>query len=186
MQAIATTTPSDGMPSMTDAVERAQQGDTGAFEHLYQDNVRRIYALCMRMTGDPSEAEELTQEAFIRAWEKLGTFRGDAAFSTWLHRLAVNVVLGHRRSEGRRRDRIVGQEDLSYHRDRVERAHRGARVDLEEAIAELPDGAREIFVLYDVEGYKHREIADMLGLATGTTKAQLHRARTLLREALAS
>lgn len=179
------TTPADGEMSVKDAVERARQGDTAAFEQLYRDNVRRIYALCMRMTGNPEEAEELTQEAFIRAWERLGTFRGDAAFSTWMHRLAANVVLGHRRSEARRRDRVVGQEDLSYHRDRVERAHKGARVDLEEAIAELPDGAREIFVLYDIEGYRHKEIAEMLGIATGTTKAQLHRARKLLREALA-
>lgn len=169
---------------MADLVTRAAGGDTAAFEQLYRDNVGRIYALCMRMTGNPAEAEELTQEAFIRAWEKLDTFRGDANFSTWMHRVAANVVLSYRRSSARRRERIHVEEDLSYHEEPEDRTDRGPGVDLEEAIAQLPDGAREIFVLFDIEGYRHDEIAEMTGLATGTTKAQLHRARKLLREAL--
>jgi RNA polymerase sigma-70 factor (ECF subfamily) len=169
---------------MADLVTRAAGGDTSAFEQLYRDNVGRIHALCMRMTGNPAEAEELTQEAFIRAWEKLDTFRGDANFSTWMHRVAANVVLSYRRSAARRRERIHAEEDLSYHEEPDDRTDRGPGVDLEEAIAKLPDGAREIFVLFDIEGYRHDEIAEMTGLATGTTKAQLHRARKLLREAL--
>jgi RNA polymerase sigma-70 factor (ECF subfamily) len=169
---------------MPDLVERARGGDAEAFEQLYRQNVGRVYALCMRMTANPAEAEELTQEAFIRAWEKLSSFRGDASFSTWLHRVAANVVLSYRRSAARRRDRIVAEEDLSNHQDPEDRTNRGPGVDLEEAIAELPRGAREIFVLFDIEGYRHDEIAEMTGLATGTSKAQLHRARKLLREAL--
>ncbi len=165
-------------------VARAADGDTAAFEELYHENSGRIYALCLRMTGRPVEAEELTQQAFIRAWEKLHTFRGDASFSTWMHRLAANVVLSHRRSEMRRRARTVEQDDLSYHAALADRTNRGPTVDLEEAIAALPDGARTIFVLYDIEGYRHDEIAQLTGVATGTSKAQLHRARKLLREAL--
>lgn len=168
----------------TDLVERAARGDTAAFEQLYRDNVGRVYALCLRMTADPTEAEEMTQEAFIRAWQALDRFRGDAAFSTWLHRIAANAVLSHRRSAGRRHARVIEQEDLSHHEDEQDRTHRGPAVDLEAAIAMLPEGAREIFVLYDIEGYRHDEIAEMTGLAVGTSKAQLHRARKLLREAL--
>ena len=165
-------------------VDRAASGDTAAFEELYRETSGRIYALCLRMTGRPAEAEELTQQAFIRAWEKLHTFRGDASFSTWMHRLTANVVLSHRRSEMRRRARIVEQDDLSYHADLSDRTNRGPAVDLEEAVAALPDGARTIFVLYDIEGYRHDEIAELTGVAIGTSKAQLHRARKLLREAL--
>lgn len=167
-----------------DLVTRAAAGDTGAFEALYRENAGRVYAVCLRMTGDPSTAEELAQEAFIRAWKALPRFRGDAAFSTWLHRIAANTVLSHRRSEGRRRQRVTAQEDLSMHEDAGDRTHRGPAVDLEGAIDTLPDGAREVFVLYDIEGYRHDEIADMVGIAVGTSKAQLHRARKLLREAL--
>ncbi len=184
MQAITDrSAPMTGRPA--DAlVDRAASGDTAAFEQLYRENNGRIYALCLRMTGRPAEAEELTQQAFIRAWEKLHTFRGEASFSTWMHRLAANVVLSHRRSEMRRRARTVEQEDLSFHADLSDRTDRGPAVDLEEAIAALPEGARTIFVLYDVEGYRHDEIAQLTGVASGTSKAQLHRARRLLREAL--
>lgn len=170
--------------STAELVSRAAGGDTAAFEALYRDNVGRIYALCMRMTANPVEAEELTQEAFIKAWQALDRFRGDAGFSTWLHRIAANTVMSHRRSMGRTRDRFVPQEDLSHHRDDTDRTHRGAAVDLEGAIAQLPEGAREIFVLYDIEGYRHDEIAEITGVAVGTSKAQLHRARRLLRETL--
>lgn len=170
---------------MADEVRQAQEGDTAAFEQLYRENVGRVYALCLRMTANPELAEELAQEAFIRAWEKIGTFRGQASFSTWMHRLTANVVLSHRRSEARRRSRVTEQEDLSEYQDLLDRVQgKGLSVDLEEAIAALPQGARTVFVLYDVEGYRHDEIAAMTGVATGTSKAQLHRARKLLREAL--
>lgn len=165
-------------------VTRAADGDSSAFEELYAANVGRIYALCLRMTANVAEAEELTQEAFIRAWQKLHTFRGAASFSTWIHRVAANVVLSRRRSMARERERTVQQEDLSYHATGGDRTNRGPTVDLEAAIAELPDRAREVFVLYDIEGYRHQEIADLMGIAPGTCKAQLHRARRLLREAL--
>jgi len=164
-------------------VRRAQAGDRAAFERLYQDHVGRIYALCLRLTGDPEEAMERTQDAFVRAWHGLGSFRGDAAFSTWLHRLAVNVVLTERRSIGRRERRVsAAAADVGPAYEPAPRA--GLGVDLERAIAGLPPGARAVFVLYDVEGYGHQEIAQMTGIAAGTSKAQLHRARRLLREAL--
>ena len=162
-------------------VRRAQAGDRAAFQRLYEDHVGRIYALCLRLTGDPEEAMERTQDVFVRAWGKLGSFRGEAAFSTWLHRLAVNVVLTDHRSAGRReqREAAAGMGARSVPAPRA-----GLAVDLERAIAALPPGARAVFVLYDVEGYRHEEIAEMTGIAAGTSKAQLHRARKLLREAL--
>lgn len=168
---------------VSDLVRRAQSGDRAAFQRLYEDHVGRVYALCLRLTGDPEEAMEHTQDAFVRAWGNLRSFRGEAAFSTWLHRLAVNVVLTDRRSAGRRERRIDAAAAESG--PRVQPAPRaGLAVDLERAIAGLPPGARTVFVLYDVEGYRHEEIAEMTGIATGTSKAQLHRARKLLREAL--
>lgn len=182
MQAISD--PVTWSPAMDETVERAVRGDTEAFEHLYRDHVGRIYALCLRMTGNAAEAEDLTQEAFIRAWERLGSFRGDAAFGTWLHRVAANVVISRGRNIARLRARVVDDEDMTRHADPLDRGPQGTDIDLEGAIASLPDGAREIFVLFDIEGYRHEEIADMTGLAVGTTKAQLHRARKLLREAL--
>jgi RNA polymerase sigma-70 factor (ECF subfamily) len=138
------------------------------------------------MTGDPALAEELAQEAFVRAWQKLGSFRGASAFSTWLHRVTVNVVLGHRRSAARRETplQVVGDD---FPGDAVAReAWPAESIDLERAIAALPDGARTVFVLHDVEGYRHREIARLAGIAVGTSKAQLHRARKILRKALTS
>ncbi|HUF88375.1 MAG TPA: sigma-70 family RNA polymerase sigma factor [Gemmatimonadota bacterium] len=166
---------------MSDLVRRAQAGNRAAFRQLYEDHVERIYALCLRLTGEPEEAMERAQDAFVLAWRKLPSFRGEAAFATWLHRLTVNVVLTERRSSGRR----VRRETAATGR-RFESAPRvGLGVDLERAIARLPSGARRVFVLYDVEGYGHQEIAEMTGIAAGTSKAQLHRARRLLREALA-
>lgn len=170
-------------------VARAAAGDRGAFERVYRLHVNRVYSLCTRMVGDRARAEELTQDVFVRAWEKLHLFRGDSSFSTWLHRLTVNVVLNARKSEGRDRLRFEENDEESGGMD----AHPGAvgmplapgdLLDLEEAIAKLPPGARRVFVLHDVEGYKHEEIAEMLGVTSGATKAQLHRARLLLREAL--
>ncbi len=167
----------------TELVRRARQGDRRAFEALYRANVGRIYALCLRMSGERTRAEELCQGAFVRAWEKLDGFRGDAAFSTWLHRLAVNHVLGDRRSGLRRLARVVPVEDPeAAATGRTPPA--GIGLDLERAIATLPTGARLTFVLHDVEGYAHPEIAQLLGVTVGTSKAQLSRARKLLREVL--
>lgn len=169
------------LPSL---VQRAQTGDTRAFEQLYRENVGRVHALCLRLSGDAARAEELTQDVFVRAWEKLGSFRGESAFSSWLHRLTVNVVLGERRSAGRRGAREIETEDLSVYEHPVRGLEPGEQMDLERAIAHLPAAARTVFVMYAVEGYAHGEIAELTGRAEGTCKALLHRARKLLREAL--
>ena len=170
-------------PRVDDVVGRAQRGDMMAFEQLYRDHADRVYALCLRMSADTQRAEELTQDVFVRLWEKIGSYRGDAAFSTWLHRMTVNVVLGQRRSEGRRRQRITVTDDLSSY-EQPSTTTPGTGIDLEAAIQTLPPGARNVFVLHDVEGYRHGEIAKMTGQAEGTSKAQLPRARKLLRKAL--
>ncbi len=166
-----------------DNVALAASGDRRAFERLYRANVNRVFAVCVRMSGDRTRAEELTQDVFVRVWEKLPLFRAESAFSTWVHRLAVNVVLNARKAEGRERARREpdGEDVLEA---RGSSPHHGDRMDLEKAIATLPPGARRVFVLHDVEGYKHEEIAEMLGVTAGGSKAQLHRARMLLREAL--
>jgi RNA polymerase sigma-70 factor (ECF subfamily) len=165
-------------------VRRAREGDARAFEQLYRENLGRVYALCLRMVRDRTRAEELTQEAFVRAWEKLNSFRGDAAFSTWLHRLTVNLVLTDQRSRTRRNDRVTFADESGLPDTPARNEAPRERMDLEQAIAALPEGARSVFVLYEIEGYRHEEIAEMMGIASGTTKAQLHRARRLLREAL--
>lgn len=165
-----------------DAVERARAGDLEAFEELYRATVGRVHGLCLRMSRDPRLAEELTQETYILAWRKLSSFRGGSLFSTWLHRIAVNVVLGHFRSAGRRLDVVFG-DDLEPAAPVVP-AVTGLAFDLERAIAGLPAGARTVFVLHDVEGHTHDEIAELTGVAVGTSKAQLSRARALLRKAL--
>jgi RNA polymerase sigma-70 factor (ECF subfamily) len=170
-----------------DDVQLAAGGDRQAFERLYREHVNRIFSLCTRMVGDRSRAEELTQDAFVRAWEKLDQFRGESAFGTWLHRLAVNVVLNDRQSENRRRGRqddSVEDVDTVAHGTVRAEVPPGLSMDLERAIAGLPPGARKVFVLHDVEGYTHDEIGAMLGVTAGGCKAQLHRARLLLREAL--
>ena len=169
----------------TDLIHRAQQGDRAAFEALYRAHVGRVYALCLRLTADAGQAEERTQDAFVRAWERLATFRGESAFSSWLYRLTVNEVLLGRRAEHRREQRIVTADDpAALERPRPAIGGAGMALDLERAIAALPVGAREVFVLHDVEGYRHEEIARLTGIAVGTSKAQLFRARRLLREAL--
>jgi RNA polymerase sigma-70 factor (ECF subfamily) len=170
-------------------VARAASGDRGAFERLYRDNVNRVYSLCVRMVGDRERAEELTQDVFVRAWEKLHLFRGESSFSTWLHRLTVNLVLNARKSEGRQRSRHDESDEEGGGVDALPGVvgnplPAGEMLDLEDAISRLPAGARRVFVLHDVEGFKHEEIAGMLGVTSGATKAQLHRARLLLREAL--
>lgn len=161
-------------------VRRAQERDPHAFEQLYRQHVRRIYALCLRLSVNVSRAEELTQRAFLTAWEKLPHFRGESAFASWLHRLAVNTVLADLRAEERRTRRVFGTADPAVFETPPPSPAAGTRLDLEQAIATLPPHARAIFVLHDVEGWKHHEIAEKLGIAPGTSKAQLHRARQLL------
>jgi RNA polymerase sigma-70 factor, ECF subfamily len=176
------------MPHPDDLVARAQAGDQTAFRDLYRQHAGRVYALCLRLTGDGREAEDRTQDVFVRLWDKLRSFRGESAFSSWLHRLAVNVVLNERRTTVRRERRVVPVEDPSMAAGAQHAAPlaqgAGLGIDLERALAELPDGAREVFVLFDIEGYGHGEIAALMGIAEGTSKAQLFRARRLLREKL--
>jgi RNA polymerase sigma-70 factor, ECF subfamily len=160
----------------------AAQGDSSAFERLYRTHVGRIHSLTRRMLGG-HEADEVTQDIFVRTWQKLGQFRGESAFSTWLHRLAVNVVIERRRSFAIQRER-VSDDPSALDFATVPAARGDLKVDFDQAIEQLPPGAREIFTLHDVEGYKHREIAVMLGIATGTSKRQLHRARMLMRKHL--
>jgi RNA polymerase sigma-70 factor (ECF subfamily) len=167
-------------------VERARTGDNRAFEVLYRRLVGRIYALCLRMARDAQRAEELTQDVFVRAWERLGTFRGESKFTTWLHRLAVNVVLQDGRAKGRRESRETLVEDPGEYLKRVKEEFPGTRMDIERAIASLPDGARRVLVLRDIHGYKYDEIAEMQGVALGTVKAQIHRARKMMKEKLES
>lgn len=167
----------------TALVRRAAAGDVEAYEDLYRRNVGRVHALCLRIARDRSEAEELTQETFVRVWERLGSFRGESAFSTWLHRVAVNVVVAELRRRGRWRQRFVASGDAEPG-VAAPAFPAGGDLDLERAIAGLPPQARLVFVLHDVEGYRHDEIAALAGIAAGTSKAHLHRARRQLREAL--
>lgn len=159
-------------------VQRARQADTAAFESLYRMHVDKVYGLCLRMTGNVAEAEDCTQEAFIQAWNKLSMFRGDSAFSTWLHRIAVNSVLARMRKSRREQDRIQAVTDISPAAEAV--GESGSFEDLQQAVDDLPAGARHVFVLHAVYGYSHDETGEMLGIATGTSKAQLHRAKRLL------
>jgi RNA polymerase sigma-70 factor, ECF subfamily len=177
-----TATLTDPMDGSLVALARA--GDAGAFERLYRENVSRVYALCLRLSGDVARAEELTQDVFVRAWEKLSTFRGESAFSTWLHRLTVNLVLGERRSEGRRRNHLSAQPVDEMELAAPRTAAPGTVMDLEYAIQGLPPAARTVFVMHEIEGYAHEEIARLTGRAEGTCKALLHRARKQLREVL--
>jgi len=175
----------------------ASAGDELAFERLYRRHSARVFALCLRMSGSRARATELTQDAFVQVWRQLGTWRGEAALATWIFRLTVNLVLGNARAETRRQRREMSAEGEDVGRDDSRGAGNGWSVggvvrapavgdaiDLERAIASLPDGARTVFVLHDVEGYRHAEIARMTGTAEGTCRAQLHRARRLLMEAL--
>jgi RNA polymerase sigma-70 factor (ECF subfamily) len=166
-------------------VSRARDGDSRAFEQLYRRHSDRVYGLCVRLChGDRAKAEQATQDAFVRAWEKLESFRGEAQFGTWLHRITVNVVLG----EHRLLQRWTTFEDVEEQGPRpelaVEPVDHGLSRDLERAFARLPKGARTVLWLHDVEGYKHEEIAELTGVAVGTSKAQLHRARKLMKEHL--
>ncbi len=172
-------------PEMTDEADwivRAQRSDARAFESLYRMHIDKVYGLCLRMTGNVSEAEDCAQEAFIQAWNKLDRFRGDSAFSTWLHRIAVNSVLGRMRKSKREQDRIKLAGEAAVSPASV--ADTGDLRDLSDAVDKLPEGARHVFVLYAVYGYSHDEAGNMLGIAPGTSKAQLHRARRLLAQQL--
>jgi RNA polymerase sigma-70 factor, ECF subfamily len=172
-------------------IARAQQGDEAAFEELFNAHKRRVYSLCLRMTGDPAEAEDLAQEAFLQLFRKIGTFRGESAFSTWLHRLVVNVVLMHLRKKGLQQ---ISLDDVDTSQEEPVRREYGDedrrlvgsvdRVSLERAIAQLPPGYRAVFVLHDIEGYEHNEIAQIMSYSIGNSKSQLHKARLRLRESL--
>ena len=169
---------------IAEAVRRAQSGDADAFEVVYRAHASCVYALCLRMAGDAGHARELTQDVFIRAWEKLGTFRGESAFGTWLHRLAVNVVLMDARLAARRAEDWIDGDEGEARLLPSHEAPAGLRMDLDQAIAALPPMARQVLILHDVEGYEHQEIGTMLRIAEGTSKAHLFRARRLLREKL--
>jgi len=177
--------------SEADVIEQAKQGDALAFETLYNLHKRRVYSLCLRMTANTAEAEDLTQEAFLQLFRKIGTFRGESAFSTWLHRMAVNVVLMRLRKKGLP---VIPLDDPSESEEETARKEPGApdialagsvdRLELQRAVESLPPGYRTIFVLHDVEGYEHNEIAGLVGCSIGNSKSQLHKARMKLRELL--
>jgi len=164
-----------------DLVAAARRGDRRAFEALYRQHVGAVNALCLRLSGDVTIAEDVTQEVFVRAWRKLDSFRGDAPFGAWLRRLAVNAALNDRRSHSRRLARVV--PIAAPERAGVRRTP-GAAMDLERAVAALPPKARHVFVLAAIEGWTHAEVARELGVTEGTSKAQLYQARKSLREAL--
>ncbi len=160
----------------------AASGDAHAFERLYRSHVARIHGLARRMINADA-ADELTQDVFVRAWQKLGTFRGESQFGTWLHRLAINVILARRATLGTQRERYE-DGDEAFESVAARPAQTELGMDFETAMGRLPPGAREVFVLHDVEGFRHEEIAETLGIAVGTSKAQLHRARMMLRKHL--
>jgi RNA polymerase sigma-70 factor, ECF subfamily len=178
-----------GRTPEVDLVARCRSGEPDAFEELYRQHARRLYGLVYRMTGVTADAEELLQEVFLLAHRKLGTFRGASSLSTWLHRLAMNLCLDHLRSKRARTDQMTDSLDAD---DRGSRAERGgpvgnaivARLDLERAIAQLPESYRAVFLLHDVEGFEHREVGSILGIAEGTSKSLLHKARLRLRTLL--
>lgn len=166
----------------TDEVALAIAGDARAFERLYRRHEVRIHSLCRRMVG-PALSEDVMQDVFIRAWEKLHLFGGKSSFGTWLYRLAINVCLARREQAGKRRERFRN-DVIALETARAPRRSVDHGMDLDRAVDRLPDRARQVFVLHDVEGYKHREIAELLGIAVGTSKSQLHEARMALREHL--
>ncbi len=179
------TTPIGGQPAIdldTRLARQAAGGDTGAFETLYRRHINRIHSLVRRM-ATPELADELTQDVFVRAWDKLATFRAESAFGTWLYRLAINVVLTRRRRDRSERDWLAS-DDAALSLTGCAPAPIGVRIDLDAAIARLPEGARQVFVLHDIAGWTHEAIADQLGLVTGTSKSQLSRARAALRRML--
>ena len=180
-------------PGEAEIIQRVREGDRTAFESLYRSHCRRVYALCLRMVGNTTDAEDLTQEAFLLLFRKIHTFRGDSAFSTWLHRLAVNTVLMHLRKRslpaisidaGTGADDDTASPSLDIAAPDLCLEGSIDRINLGRCIAQLPAGSREIFILHDIQGYQHHEIAEMLGRSEGVSKSQLHRARKRLRELL--
>ena len=183
--------PDDG--NLTEAIRLAQQGDAAAFEFIYRLHCRRVYSLCLRMAKDPSQAEDLTQEAFMQVFRKIHTFRGESAFSSWLHRLTVNIVL----MRLRKKKLTLTVLDQGYGSDEGDDGPRDEaggpdvrltgifdRVNLQRAVSQLPQGYKAAFILHDLQGYQHKEIAEILGCSVGTCKSQLHRARKAIREFL--
>lgn len=167
-----------------DLIRRAQSGDRTAFDALYAASAGRVFAVLLRVCADRDRAERLTQDTFVLAWRRLETFRGGSRFTSWLHRIAVNVALQDGRAAGRRAARVVTQDAAVLESTPDRASAPDVRIDLERAIALLPAGARTALVLHDIEGYTHDEIAAMTGIAAGTVKSQLHRARRLLQERL--
>lgn len=185
------TDPKQAKATEAQAIERAKQGDEAAFEVLYHQHKRRVYSLCLRMVSNPAQAEDLAQEAFLQLFRKIGTFRGESAFSTWLHRMTVNVVLMNLRKKGLP---VVSLEETMETDEESPRKELGAqdlkltgsidRLQLQRAIDKLPPGYKTVFVLHDVEGFEHNEIAEMVGCSIGNSKSQLHKARLKLRDYL--
>ena len=173
-------------PSDYELAQRSAGGDTAAFEVLYRKHYRRVYALCLRMMGNPVEAEDMTQEVFLQLFNKIGMFRGESAFTTWLHRMTVNQVLMHFRKKSTRSELLTDEGETPV---QIVKGTENPgmmpvvdRISLERALQQLPPGYRTVFVLHDIEGYEHYEISDMLGIAEGTSKSQLHKARLKLRQ----
>jgi RNA polymerase sigma-70 factor (ECF subfamily) len=171
------------VPDIDVAVRAAQSGDLTAFGRIYREHVARVYALCVRLSADRVFAEQLTQDTFVRAWERIATYRGESTFSAWLRRLAINVVMTERRTAARRSRRVVTADDETLAAAPIERSD-DTDIDLERAVARLPEGARTVFVLHAIEGYRHDEIAELIGIAEGTSRAQLHHARETLKKEL--
>ena len=169
-----------------DLTQASANGDMVAFEMLYERHNRRVYSLCLRMVANATEAEDLSQEVFVQLFRKVGSFRGESAFTTWLHRLTVNHVLMHFRKKGVRLEKTTDEGEISEMQDFIqavtERPRFIDRIALDKAISELPPGYRTVFVLHDVEGFEHEEVAAMLGVSVGTSKSQLHKARMRLRD----
>lgn len=187
------TDPKQSKITESEAIERAKQGDEAAFEVLYNLHKRRVYSLCLRMVSNPAQAEDLAQEAFLQLFRKVGTFRGESAFSMWLHRMTVNVVLMHLRKKGLP---LVSLEETIETDEETQKKELGAddvkltgsldRLQLQRAIDKLPPGYKTVFVLHDIEGFEHNEIAAMVGCSIGNSKSQLHKARLKLRDYLKS
>lgn len=167
-----------------DGVRRARAGCDAAFDALYAEHVERVFALCVRMTADERRAEELTQDVFVKAWRRLGTFRGDAAFSTWLYRVTVNTVLDAQKRSGRRPKQLSAVPEETFEDGTSRGGDPAERLRLEAAIASLPERARTAIVLHGIEGYSYEEVAELMGVAIGTVKSHIHRARALLIERL--
>jgi RNA polymerase sigma-70 factor, ECF subfamily len=173
-------------PTDFELAQNSAAGDTAAFEEIYHRHFRRVYALCLRMMGNPTEAEDMTQEVFLQLFNKIGMFRGDSAFTTWLHRMTVNQVLMHFRKRSTRSEKITDEGETPVQivqgTANPNKMPVVDRIALERALQQLPTGYRTVFVLHDIEGYEHYEVADMLGIAEGTSKSQLHKARLKLRQ----